>query len=195
MGRKKEDFTITNIVVAGNLGFELDLYKVLYQLFDKVDIEYEPEQFPGAIIKLEKPKATVLVFKNGKVVVVGAREKKTIEEALKKVYDLLKPLAKKITKKVSRNRIPYQVTNIVAAGDVGMKFDLFEVAVGLEDLDVEYEPEQFPGAIIRLPQYNVTVLLFKNGKVILAGAAEKEKLEKALQEIKKKLKPFARKKS
>ncbi len=193
MAKKKEDFTITNIVVAGNLGFELDLYKLLYELMDKVDIEYEPEQFPGAIIKLKNPKATILVFKNGKVVVVGAREKKTIEEALKKVYDLLKPLAKKINKKITRGKIPYKVTNIVAAGDVGMKFDLFEVAIGLEGVDIEYEPEQFPGAIIKLPHHHVTILLFKNGKVILAGAAEKEKLKKALEEVKKLLKPFARK--
>ena len=193
---KKQDFTVTNIVVAGNLGFELDLYKILYTLEEQgVNIEYEPEQFPGAIIKLDKPKATILVFKNGKVVVVGAREKKNIEEALRKVYDLLKPLAKRIIKKVNRNKIPYKVTNIVAAGDVGMKFDLFEVAIGLEGVDVEYEPEQFPGAIIKLPHLNVTVLLFKNGKVILAGAAEREKLEQALKEVKRMLKPFAREKS
>lgn len=56
---------------------------------------YEPEQFPAAILKVEKPKATYLIFNSGKIVILGVRTEDEIEEAAE--------LATEIVKKVEKN--------------------------------------------------------------------------------------------
>ena len=65
---KNPEFVITNMVASASLGLELDLYALANKIRE---IEYEPEQFPGAILKFKDPKASLLLFKNGKVVCVG----------------------------------------------------------------------------------------------------------------------------
>ena len=47
--------------------------------------------------------------------------------------------------------------------------------------NVEYEPEQFPGAILRIAEPKITLLLFKNGKMICAGAKKESLLRKGLK--------------
>jgi len=47
--------------------------------------EYEPEQFPGLIYRLEDPKAVCLVFSSGKCVITGCKsvsDAKTASENL-----------------------------------------------------------------------------------------------------------------
>jgi len=86
------EYKVTNIVASANLGLELDLFTLAR---DIPEIEYEPEQFPGAILKFKEPKASLLLFKNGKVICAGSRDEKSIETALKKAKRLLKPFASK----------------------------------------------------------------------------------------------------
>ena len=80
---KTPDFVITNMVASASLGLELDLYMLATKI---KDLEYEPEQFPGAILKFKEPKASLLLFKNGKVVCVkgenhfNAKEEEMEEE-------------------------------------------------------------------------------------------------------------------
>lgn len=84
------DYTITNIVASSNLGLELDLFLIATKI---PEVEYEPEQFPGAILKFRDPKASLLLFKNGKVICAGSRDEKSIEAALLKAKRLLKPFS------------------------------------------------------------------------------------------------------
>jgi len=39
---------------------------------------YEPEQFPGAIYRMESPSVVFLIFSNGKIVCVGAKKEEDI---------------------------------------------------------------------------------------------------------------------
>jgi transcription initiation factor TFIID TATA-box-binding protein len=84
------EYKVTNIVASSNLGLELDLFMLAR---DIPEIEYEPEQFPGAILKYDDPKATLLLFKNGKVVCVGCKTKAAIEKTIAKTLKMLKPKA------------------------------------------------------------------------------------------------------
>lgn len=64
-------FAVRNVVVAGDLGREIDLNKLVVELgVEKT--EYEPEQFPGLIYRPKDPDCVFLIFGSGKVVVVGA---------------------------------------------------------------------------------------------------------------------------
>ena len=53
---------------------KLNLNNLTFHLpFDKV--EYEPEQFPGLIYRLDFPRVVCLIFGSGKMVITGARRK------------------------------------------------------------------------------------------------------------------------
>jgi transcription initiation factor TFIID TATA-box-binding protein len=85
-------FKIENIVASANLGMELDLYT----LGRKVpNIEYEPEQFPGAILKQKHPKSSLLLFKNGKIICTGCRTEKEVRLAIRNALALLKKAQRK----------------------------------------------------------------------------------------------------
>ena len=72
--------------VLANLGVELDLYSIAQKV---TDVEYEHEQFPGAILKLKDPKASLLLFKNGKVICTGSKSEAEVKHALERAIKLL----------------------------------------------------------------------------------------------------------
>ncbi len=72
-------FNIENIVASASLNRELDLYAIARDLDN---VEYEPEQFPGAILKLKKPKTSLLLFKNGKMICTGAKNEAMVHQAV-----------------------------------------------------------------------------------------------------------------
>ncbi len=83
----KVEYEVVNMVASANLGKEVDLYGVAMEVDN---VEYEPEQFPGAILKLKKPAASLLLFKNGKMICTGVKNEKQVEEAINKAYELVK---------------------------------------------------------------------------------------------------------
>lgn len=174
------DYQIVNLVASANLNATLDLYNLAVSV---PNIEYEPEQFPGAILKLKEPKVSMLLFKNGKVICSGASSEEQIELGIKRASKLIHEIqpSVKVLDKVS-----YTVVNLVATGNLHQTLDLFKTAMSLDN--VEYEPEQFPGAILRINEPKITLLLFKNGKVICAGAKREELLRQGLEKAAKMVK-------
>lgn len=83
---KSIKFKIENIVASANLGMELDLYALARKV---PDIEYEPEQFPGAILKIRSPKSSLLLFKNGKIICTGCRTERELRSAIKQAMRVL----------------------------------------------------------------------------------------------------------
>ncbi len=166
-------YTIVNLVASANLNATLDLYNLAITI---PNIEYEPEQFPGAILKLKEPKVSMLLFKNGKVICSGASSEREISLAIRKASKLIHEIQKKV--KVQK-RVKYNVVNLVATANLNQMLDLFQIALKLDN--VEYEPEQFPGAILRISEPKLTLLLFKNGKMICAGAKRESLLKRGLK--------------
>ena len=166
-------YTVVNIVASSNLNATLDLYNLAISI---PNIEYEPEQFPGAILKLKEPKVSMLLFKNGKVICSGASSEKQIAQAIRKASKLIHGIQKQV--KIQKT-VKYNVVNLVATANLNQNLDLFQTAMDLDN--VEYEPEQFPGAILRIADPKLTLLLFKNGKMICAGAKKESLLRKGLK--------------
>ncbi len=175
---------IQNMVAAANFGVDLDLYAIAREVDN---VEYEPEQFPGAILKLKEPKTSLLLFKNGKIICAGAKSEEEIEKAIKKAYSLVKPTIR-IKKKP---KLEYKVVNIVSSANFGVDLDLYAIAREVDN--VEYEPEQFPGAILKLKEPKTSLLLFKNGKIICTGATSEKELRKAVKKTYELVKDYARK--
>jgi transcription initiation factor TFIID TATA-box-binding protein len=163
------EFRIENIVASAALEVELDLYAIAMEVDE---VEYEPEQFPGAILKLRNPKASLLLFKNGKIICTGGKSEKEVGNAIMRAINILNPYVQK-KKKGGIAQPKFKIENIVASAALNVELDLYAIAMEVDE--VEYEPEQFPGAILKLLNPKSSLLLFKNGKIICTGGkSEKE---------------------
>lgn len=83
---EKPVVNIQNIVASVELGGEIDLEPLVYKLSK---VMYEPEQFPGAVYRMDNPKVVFLVFSAGKLVCVGAKKEEQVYEAVDKIQRLL----------------------------------------------------------------------------------------------------------
>ena len=82
----KPAITIQNIVASAELNGEIDLENVVYKL---KKVMYEPEQFPGAVFRMDEPKVVFLIFSAGKLVCVGAKKEPDVYTAVNKLQELL----------------------------------------------------------------------------------------------------------
>lgn len=157
--KKELDIKVVNIVVSTSLEHDIPLEKMAANLSNT---EYNPEQFPGLVIRIKEPKTSALIFSSGKVVSTGAKSLEMVRDSLTKIIETLKKINITITVVPEIN-----VQNMVASGSIGMDLNLNTLAMKLDN--TEYEPEQFPGLVFKLPAAKATFLLFSNGKIVCTG--------------------------
>ena len=178
---------IENIVASATLGVKVPLEKMVEYLEGS---EYEPEQFPGLVYRIQNPKAAMLIFSSGKVVCTGARSITDVRKAVEKVAVMLRSLKIEVPKKykiqIENIVASAQVPSIVASSHVPSRLDLDKIAFEVENS--EYEPSQFPGLVYRMKDPKVAFLLFGSGKVICTGTRKIEDIEYAMDFLFKKLK-------
>jgi transcription initiation factor TFIID TATA-box-binding protein len=75
---------IQNIVASSDLGQSINLNAIAITL-GLERVEYEPEQFPGLVYRLDVPKVVLLLFGSGKLVCTGARKPQDVEDAVDKI--------------------------------------------------------------------------------------------------------------
>ncbi|MCX6651375.1 MAG: TATA-box-binding protein [Methanomassiliicoccales archaeon] len=80
---------VQNIVASSDLGQEINLNAIAISL-GLERVEYEPEQFPGLVYRIDEPKVVVLLFGSGKLVCTGAKVEEDAEVAVKKITEELK---------------------------------------------------------------------------------------------------------
>lgn len=175
--RKLTDYPcvhIENVVASTFLGVGVDLVTLARKL---VGAEYNPERFPGVVLRTESPKAATLIFRSGKIVCTGAKSVDDVYYSLRRVFQEIRNLG------VAVQDSPITIQNIVASADLGVEMDLEMVAsaIGLEN--VEFEPEMFPGLVRRLEEPKAVILLFGSGKMIITGAQSVRDCESALGRI------------
>jgi len=167
------DIKVVNIVVSSSLEHDIPLEKMAATLSNT---EYNPEQFPGLVIRIKEPKTSALIFSSGKIVCTGARSMDKVKEAIKKIIKSLEKINVKITVEPV-----IKIQNIVASGSVGMDLNLNTLAMKLDN--TEYEPEQFPGLVYKLPDAKATFLLFSNGKIVCTGTKSEEEVHKVVEKL------------
>ncbi|RDD52586.1 hypothetical protein BA065_00995 [Nanoarchaeota archaeon NZ13-N] len=187
----------SNVVIAADLKTRLPLDKIAIEL---ENASYDPENFPGLIYRIEtnEKKVTILMFNSGKLIITGIKSSK---EAKKYIEELRKTL-KDIGIDTS-NDYTISIKNFVANGK--FKYNNIDINNLLEDYvgkaepyygkmpgvskkviesleNVEYNPEQFPGAIIKYKKEDieVTFLVFHTGSFVCTGAKNEEEAEKAI---------------
>jgi transcription initiation factor TFIID TATA-box-binding protein len=145
--------------------------------------EYNPEQFPGLVIRIKDPKTSALIFSSGNVVCTGARSMEKVHLAIKRIIESLEKI--NIFIKIKPE---VKIQNIVASGSIGMKLNLNVLAMKLEN--TEYEPEQFPGLVYKLMEAKATFLLFSNGKVVCTGTKSEQEVDRAMDLLLQRLQHF-----
>ncbi len=166
MSKVKSSVSIENVVASATLSQKVDLNAVVKGY---PGVEYRPEQFPGLVFRLKRPKTATLIFKSGKMVCTGAKSEKEAKRAVMKV---IKELKKGGIIIISKPELKIQ--NIVASGILGGMIDLEKAAYTLGH--TMYEPEQFPGLIYRMEEPKVVILLFASGKLVCTGAKKEEEV-------------------
>ncbi len=173
LAEHKAYINIENVVATGTLHQNIDLNSIV-RVFPGA--EYRPEQFPGLVYRLKKPKTTTLIFSSGKMVCTGAKSERQARKAVMKVVDEL-----------NRNGIvilgkpEIQVTNIVASVGLGGHIDLEKLTYSLKR--TMYEPEQFPGLIYRMDDPKVVILIFSTGKLVCTGAKKEADVHRAIAKL------------
>ena len=171
--KEKAVVTIQNLVATAGLKQRLDL-DIIARLFPGT--EYRPEQFPGLVFRLKKPKTATLLFSSGKMVCTGSKSERQARKAVSTILNELKR-----NKIVIVGKPSIKVVNIVASGGLGGSIDLEKTTYSLKK--TMYEPEQFPGLIYRMDEPKVVMLLFASGNFVCTGAKKEEEVHHAVAKL------------
>ena len=170
---KVENVVATVVLDLGTSGNKIDLNQIARKYSD---CEYNPERFPGLVMRVVEPKATILIFSTGKMVVTGLR-----------AADEAGAVAANVIKKMEQAKVNIEaepvitIQNIVASGDLHMAIDLNEASILMEN--VMYEPEVFPGLIYRMQEPKTVFLIFSTGRIVCTGAKTKEIVGQAVEKL------------
>lgn len=174
------DYKIENVVATVTLELEkkIDLTIIARK---QPEVEYNPENFPGLVMRIEEPRATILIFSTGKMVITGLRKASEAEEVVVKTIKKMKKAGIKEAKYI------ITIQNIVASGDLHINVDLNLASIVMDS--AMYEPEVFPGLIYRMQDPKTVFLIFSTGRVVCTGAKHKKVLKEAffklVQEVQK----------
>jgi transcription initiation factor TFIID TATA-box-binding protein len=167
---------IHNMVITVQFSDRIDLGKLASKLSS--DAEYFPDNFPGVVYRMKKPKASFLIFSTGKATCTGAASEKDAKEAIGNMLKLLKGMGIDVkTPKI-------EIQNIVASTKVDARLDIGKMAFELKNS--EYEPATFPGLVYKM-KGSVTFLIFSTGKIVCVGAKSAKDIEESFDSLVKKL--------
>lgn len=173
--KKDTSLKVQNIVATTSLGKDVSLTKLART---QPNTEYNPDTFPGLVLRVKKPKSAVLVFSSGNLVCTGTKSVSQVKEVVVQVIKQLKKIGVNVTAKPK-----ITVQNIVASGAINLDLNLNTLALELEN--TEYEPEQFPGLVYKLEDPTATFLLFSNGKLVCTGTKNKAQLDDSIVQLNK----------
>jgi len=172
-----EEILIENIVVSLLSPQKIPINKLLEKI---PEVEFEPEQFPGVIYKMKDPKCSFLIFESGKIICTGNRKMEDVERAINRLLTQLKYAG------IDTSKFEKSVENIVASVKLNGEIDLNCLAENFEN--AEFEPEQFPGLVLRKEEPKLVFLIFRSGKIICTGGKKVEEVKKELENLVKVIK-------
>lgn len=169
----KPTYEIVNVVGTASMGVQVDLERV-DKLIDGV--RYEPDTFPGMIMRLAKPKCSALLFKSGKAVCSGATSTDMAAAGVVRVAEILRSVG------VDADESPQiTITNMVATSEIGCR--VRQEAAARSIPRSMYDPDMFPGTVCRRPDTTCVILLFASGKMVCTGAKTEADIVQAVNQM------------
>lgn len=167
-------FELQNVVATFNLGVDhLDLRAIA---LEKPFIEYNPQKFAAATIRIRTPRTTALAFASGNMVCTGAKTELESRLAGRKYVRILQKHGIPVS---FRN---FKIQNIVASAEIPHTLKLIELSKAYGPY-VSYEPDLFPGLVFRTTEPKLVFLLFRSGKIVITGAKSRGEIAKTFKSL------------
>ncbi|MCH6586577.1 MAG: TATA-box-binding protein [Thaumarchaeota archaeon] len=173
MTKTKPIISIENVVASATIEQRLDLKDITKKF---PDVEWNPDQFPGAVFRLKNPRTATLLFRTGKMVCTGAKSEELARKAVKTVVQKLRKGKIKI-----KNEATVTIQNIVASINLRGRVHLEQAARRLPRS--MYEPEQFPGLIHRMLDPKTVILIFSSGKLVCTGGKTEKEVYRSVNQL------------
>ncbi|MFC7078184.1 TATA-box-binding protein [Haloarcula halophila] len=171
------DLEVVNAVGSGDLGIEIDLNRLTA---DFEEVEFDPDKYPGAYVRLEDVEPLITVYRTGKYIITGSTSEEEAYHCRRRFLELLSDRGVLDTPDDKW----FSMQNYVCTGELDQVQNLNALAIGLGLEYTEYEPEQFPGLVFRPDDHPVVILIFASGKVVVTGAKDIDAAEEAFQSLK-----------
>lgn len=167
-------FHLQNVVSTFSLGISgLNLKKIAMKY---AFLEFNPQTFAAAIMRIRYPRTTALAFQSGNMVCTGARDLSLSRLAARKYCRIFQAVGIP----VSFNK--FKIQNIVASADVGFTIKLQELSDAYGPY-VQYEPDLFPGLILRSINPKLVFLIFRSGKINITGGKRVEDIQRTYHSL------------
>ena len=163
-----------NVVCTFNLG--TDSVSLRDLALGTPFVEYNPKKFAAATARLIYPRTTALCFASGNMVCTGAKNEDLARLAALKYVYVLRKYGFNVRYK------DFRIQNLVASTDVGGLLKLEEMAAAYGAC-CSYEPDMFPGLVIRLTEPKVVYLCFRSGKIVITGARNRDMISNSFADV------------
>ncbi len=134
----------TNGISLSNLGVTFKEHAVLVELViankinlnqiasNYADVEYDPEKFPGLVMRFDEPRATILIFSTGKMIVTDLKDQSEVEKVVDKVIQKISSIGVNVNKKYidqhhEIDNIDYEILNILRDGQGHKPISTYEI--------------------------------------------------------------------
>ena len=174
-----QDIDVVSITVSGTLSQQVDIQKLADDNPFPIS-DYNPE-LNASLFRFETEGELLILYMSGKYILRGGDDYDRIEETNNRFLSELSDFG------IDTDNTKWDITNIVAVGELEQKINLNTLLIELGLDVVEYEPEQFPGLIYRPDKTPCVLLVFSSGKVVITGGQRIDDNQKAYSLLSSKL--------
>lgn len=179
---------IVSTMGTGSLGRELNLEPLVSdlqsQLGDVVDANVRDDAM--VTVRLEEDGPAYTIYRTGSFQIRGAETEEDLVSAEGRFREALEEL----DIEVDDYEFEHVTSVFMESLDRRVDLETAMIALGLEN--AEYEPEQFPGLIYRPPSFEVTLLVFASGKIIIGGTTDRNQAIDAVNHLREQLSTIER---
>lgn len=171
-----DNVKISNLVVDGTIGCELDLHEL--KTIERED--WTINHNPGVPITVEftyQDLPMLSVYSSGSYIIRGS-----FKDKLKEINKEFIILCNELGIIEGLQDVDFEVANIVGTISLDKTLDLDKIAQLGDSSEFQYEPSQFPAVTYRGADF-YTCNIFNSGKIVIQGCSDEEELKRASKDI------------
>lgn len=178
------------VVGMANLGTPLRLREIALQCRNSA---YNPKKLNAVFMEIKEPKTAAFILSSGDIVTIGTTNERDLEKATSKFAKNIKKIGYNVELK------DFRITNFVATCYLKFPLKLTLLSLKLNSksddsyslknkkeknkIKCHYEPELFPCLIYYMRKPEITLVIFKTGKIIFAGVKKRNDIYHAFKKV------------
>ena len=180
---------ISNIMSTLDLQTNLDLKYIASKLINVECMYTKSGSIKSVKLSIKYPKATAMIYKSGKIILLGTKSELSAIKACRFIIRSLKKLGYAVTFKL------YRKVNIVGTCYLGFGIDFKKLTNKLLEIDQKnkisqitkdkysYDCDVFPALMYFMNEPRITLIISPKGRVNFVGAQRIMDINKALKKI------------